>query len=116
MPQLGRQLPDQIDGPNQEPTELHCPPPPSRSQRRIFYSGSGMNSVSSPGTSVKRLWRQSSLACSIRSLEDETKFHQMWRALALGSPPSSIQRASALARHSTHTPSWHVSNRPPPHG
>ena len=39
-------------------------------------SGSGMNSVSF-GTDAKRPLFQSSLACSMRSLREETKFHQM---------------------------------------
>ena len=40
------------------------------------HSGSGMNSVSS-GTASKRPAFQSCLACSIRSFEEDTKFHQM---------------------------------------
>ena len=40
-------------------------------------AGSGTNSSSSPGTMSKRPVRHSSLACSIRSLDEETKFHQM---------------------------------------
>jgi len=40
-------------------------------------SGSGTNSSSSPGTMSKRPVRHSSLACSMRSFEEETKFHQM---------------------------------------
>ena len=39
-------------------------------------SGSGMNSVS-PGTLSKRAAFQSAFACSMRSLREETKFHQM---------------------------------------
>ena len=39
------------------------------------YSGKGMNSVS-PGTFGNRPSRQSAFACSIRSIELETKFHQ----------------------------------------
>src|SRR5262249_10254865 len=45
-----KRLPKEIDDSNPEPPELHSPPPHLRSPRRIFYSGSGMNSVSSPGT------------------------------------------------------------------
>ena len=41
-----------------------------------YLSGSGMNS-GSPGTLAKRPSRQSALACSMRSLLDDTKFHQI---------------------------------------
>jgi hypothetical protein len=41
-----------------------------------LHSGSGMNSVSR-GTGSKRPVFQSSLACSIRCLLEDTKFHQM---------------------------------------
>jgi hypothetical protein len=41
-----------------------------------IYSGKGMNSAS-PGTGGNLPCFQSSFACSIRSLELETKFHQM---------------------------------------
>src|SRR6516225_9831392 len=108
-----RHQPKEIDDPKPEP-ELHSPPPTPRSLRRIFYSGSGMNSVSSPGTSAKRFRRQSSLACWMRSLEDETKFHQMWRALSIGSPPSSINRDCAVARIEMRSPGLKVSSRPSP--
>ena len=40
-------------------------------------SGSGMNSLSSPGTMSKRPVFHSSLACSMRSFEEDTKFHQI---------------------------------------
>ena len=43
----------------------------------LYLSGSGMNSISSPGTLSKWPAFQSALACSMRSLRDETKFHQM---------------------------------------
>jgi len=47
-------------------------------QQQLFYlSGSGMNSISSPGTFSKWPAFQSALACSMRSLREETKFHQM---------------------------------------
>ena len=41
--------------------------------------------------------RQSALACSMRSFDDETKFHSMWRS-PTGSPPMtiSVEGASAL--------------------
>jgi hypothetical protein len=41
------------------------------------YPGSGMNSSWSPGTISNLPVRHSSLACSIFSCEDETKFHQI---------------------------------------
>src|SRR6185436_20478024 len=57
-------------------------------QQQLFYlSGSGMNSISSPGTFSKWPAFQSALACSMRSLRDETKFHQMWRGPSIGAPP-----------------------------
>src|SRR5258708_37407063 len=55
------------------------------------HSGSGMNSVSL-GTCAKRPLFQSALACSIRSLEEETKFHQIWRGPSSASPPRNIIR------------------------
>jgi hypothetical protein len=57
----------------------------------VSDSGCGMNSVS-PGAGSNRPACQSSFACSIRSFELETKFHQMWRLPSIGSPPSSITR------------------------
>ena len=59
-------------------------------------TGSGMNSVS-PGTAGNRPSFQSALACSIRSFELETKFHQMCRGPSIGSPPRTISRASEIA-------------------
>jgi hypothetical protein len=41
-----------------------------------YPSGSGMNSAS-PLTMVNRPAFQSALACSMRSLREDTKFHQM---------------------------------------
>ena len=60
--------------------------------------GSGMNSASSPGGKRKRPCaqspaRQASLAASIRSRDEATKFHHMNRGPASVSPPSSISRA-----------------------
>src|SRR5581483_5968367 len=58
-------------------------------------SGSGMNS-GSPGTLAKRPSFQSALARSMRSFEEETKFHQIWRGPSSGAPPSSIRRAPSM--------------------
>jgi hypothetical protein len=44
--------------------------------RRCQFSGKGMNSVS-PGTDENRPAFHSAFACSIRSLREETKFHQI---------------------------------------
>ena len=65
--------------------------------RDRYRSGSGMNSVSS-GTLAKRPVFQSSLACSIRSLLEETKFHQMCRGPSSAVPPRNIMRAFRVAR------------------
>ena len=54
---------------------------------RFAYSGSGMNSLSSPGTVSKRASFQSAFACSMRSLREDTKFHQMWRGPSMAAPP-----------------------------
>ena len=57
--------------------------------RQALGGGKGMNSVSSPGTVwPKRSRCQSSLACSMRSLLLDTKFHQRKRGPSSGSPPS----------------------------
>ena len=48
------------------------------------FAGSGMNSISSPGTLPKWPAVHSALACSMRSLRDDTKFHQMWRGPSIG--------------------------------
>src|SRR5258706_134389 len=53
-----------------------------------------MNSVS-PGTPAKRPAFQSALASSMRSLREETKFHQIWRGPSSTAPPSSTMRAAA---------------------
>ncbi len=50
-------------------------------------SGKGTNSSSSPGTISKRPVLHSCLACSMRSFDDETKFHQMYRREFSASPP-----------------------------
>ena len=51
-----------------------------------------MNSVS-PGTVSNLAIFQSALACSMRSLLEDTKFHQMCRGPSIGSPPSAMKRA-----------------------
>src|SRR5258707_4855100 len=53
------------------------------------HSGSGMNSVSL-GTCAKLPLFQSALACSIRSLLEETKFHQICRERDPGTRPQHI--------------------------
>ena len=64
--------------------------------RQASGSGRGMNSVS-PGTVSNLAIFQSALACSMRSLLEDTKFHQMCRGPSIGSPPSAINRASVFA-------------------
>src|SRR5690554_3729079 len=59
-------------------------------------SGRGMYSSLSVGGNSMRPAFQSALACSIRSLRDETKFHQMYLS-PRGSPPSSNRVAALLA-------------------
>ena len=54
-----------------------------------------MNSLS-PGTFAKRPSFQSALAFSMRSSDDDTKFHHMWRGPSSGAPPSSISLAARL--------------------
>src|SRR4029077_17667979 len=65
---------------------------------RTNQSGSGMNSVVSPGTISKRPAFQSALAASMRSLREETKFHQMWRGPSMAAPPTTTTWASLAAR------------------
>src|SRR4029077_2931626 len=67
-----------------------------RKDRWKAHSGSGMNSCSL-GTCAKRPLFQSALACSIRSLLEETKFHQMWRGPSSASPPRNIIRVGWIA-------------------
>src|SRR6187431_91142 len=66
------------------------------------HHASGMNSWLSKSGSFMRPARQSDLACSMRSLEDETKFHSMKRS-PTGSPPSamSVERAVAVTVESS---------------
>src|SRR5260221_4643146 len=52
-------------------------------------SGNGMNSLLSLGGRIIRPCFQSSLACSMRSLREETKFHQINRS-PNGSPPNNM--------------------------
>ena len=83
---------------------------PSWSQR----SGSGMNSLS-PGTLAKRPSFQSALAFSMRSFDDDTKFHQMCRGPSIGAPPSSISLApSPPASTSTGAPAVSTARSPTP--
>ena len=63
-----------------------------------YRSGAGMNSPSSPDGSWNRPCAQSparhaSRAASIRSFDDATKFHQIWRGPSIVAPPNSITRA-----------------------
>ena len=60
-----------------------------------------MNSVS-PGTAAKQPAFQSALACSMRSCELETKFHQICRGPSSGSPCDTASfwfRATTLRRN-----------------
>ena len=66
-------------------------------RERGYFSGSGMNSISSPGTLPKWPAFHSALACSMRSLREETKFHQMWRGPSIGAPPRMTKCASVAA-------------------
>src|SRR2546423_13408455 len=68
-----------------------------------FHSGSGMNSVSL-GTCAKRPLFQSCLACSIRSLLEETKFHQMWRGAPPGHSPRKTNLPGTVGRAMKHWP------------
>src|SRR5215470_4986268 len=60
---------------------------------RDHFSGSGMNSISSPGTLPKWPAAHSALACSMRSLREETKFHQICRGPSMAAPPRIIKCA-----------------------
>src|SRR3546814_2984369 len=53
-----------------------------------YLSGRGLNSVSSGTGRPKRSRFQHALACSMRSLRLETKFHPVFRGPHGGSPPS----------------------------
>jgi hypothetical protein len=57
-----------------------------------------MNSVS-PGAGVNLPVFQSFLACSIRSLREDTKFHKMKRGPSNAAPPRSIRRAGRVCSH-----------------
>ncbi len=65
--------------------------PQPHNSKGVHPSGKGTNSSSSPGTMSKRPVRHSSFAFSIRSLEEETKFHQMYRFEFSAAPPKSIR-------------------------
>src|SRR5436190_17225208 len=66
-------------------------------------SGKGIYSLLSFGGTIMRPCFQSSFACSIRSLRDETKFHQINRSPS-GSPPSIISVVFSLACIAGSTP------------
>src|SRR5437762_12969500 len=71
-------------------------------------SGKGINSLLSLGGRMILPCFQSSLACSILSFLDETKFHQMNRS-PNGSPPISISVDFSLAWRVGSTPSENTS-------
>src|SRR5205085_2802174 len=73
------------------------PPGEADAAHPTGYSGRGMNSLSSPGTISKRRAFHSALACSMRSLREETKFHQMWRGPSIAAPPRRTTRAVVAA-------------------
>src|SRR5262249_11341053 len=77
-------------------------------------SGRGMNSASSPGILPNRPARQSDFATSMRSLEEETKFHHMWRGPSSGAPPNNITRLGASANSVTISPGSRKSMAPAP--
>ena len=70
-----------------------------------------MNSVS-PGTKSKRPAFQSALAWSMRSLREETKFHQMWRGPSMAAPPTTASRAGETAVTVMWSPGLKTSRRP----
>src|SRR4051812_37189525 len=74
-------------------------------------SGSGMNSLLSLGGRMILPCFQSSLACSMRSLREDTKFHQINRS-PNGSPPSSISVVSSFAMIIGSTPLLKTSMMP----
>ena len=71
-------------------------------------SGKGINSLLSDGGNIIRPSFQSSLACSMRSLREETKFHQMKRS-PNGSPPNSIRVVFSFARTTGSAPGVNIS-------
>ena len=79
---------------------------------RAYLSGNGMNSISSPGTLSKWPAFQSALACSMRSLRDDTKFHQMWRGPSIGAPPTMTKWVLLTAVMVTASPGLNTSSRP----
>jgi hypothetical protein len=62
-----------------------------------------MNSLRSRSGNFMRPPFQSALACSMRSLDDDTKFHSMKRS-PTGSPPSSMTMAGTTAVKTTGGP------------
>src|SRR6266478_5497091 len=76
----------------------------------LVHSGSGMNSVSL-GTCAKRPLFQSALACSILSLEEETKFHQIWRGPSSASPPRNIIRTGFVVFTVMRSPGRKIKSR-----
>src|ERR1700752_3084725 len=81
------------------------------SVERYDPSGSGINSAS-PGTGAKRPAFQSALACSMRSRELETKFHQRYRGPSSGSPPSNSKRTAEAALTRIVSPDENTKSRP----
>ena len=69
------------------------------SQGEAIHSGRGMNSV------VARIPRRSGRPssrpwpASMRSLREDTKFHQMWRGPSMAAPPTRIDARVAGRRH-----------------
>jgi len=62
-----------------------------------YFSGNGIYSISSPGTLPKWPAAHSAFACSMRSLRDDTKFHQMCRGPSIGAPPTMTKWVSVTA-------------------
>src|SRR6185503_2161448 len=77
------------------------------------FHARGMNSWLSKSGSFMRFARQSALACSIRSRDEETKFHSMKRS-PTGSPPSAMIVDGRTARTELSSPSSNTSILPAP--
>jgi hypothetical protein len=67
-------------------------------------SGPGINTLSSPDTIEKRRTFHSAIACSIRSLREETKFHQMCRGPSIAAPSRTMTCAFVMALIVTRSP------------
>src|SRR6201998_522363 len=65
--------------------------------------GNGTNSALSRSGSFMRPARQSALACSMRSWDDDTKFHSMKRS-PTGAPPSAITTLGVVASSTAGAP------------